>query len=201
MGLEFLPLLALILVGTTSLILFMITDWRYGILILAIQYIGVFLLALIQLPLTMAVVKLVAGWMAGAVLGMAMVSIPALRQEMEGESGKRLVASRPFYLFAAMLVAMVVISLADFALEWFPDLQPEQTLGGLFLIGMGLFKLGFTIQPLQATLGLLTALSGFEIIYASIETSALVVGLLAGITLGLALAGAYLLMAPHLEET
>jgi hypothetical protein len=178
----------------------MITDWRYGILILAIQYIGVFLLTLIQLPLTMAVVKLVAGWMAGAVLGMAMVSIPDLRQEMEGESGKRLVASRPFYLIAAMLVAMVVISLADFALAWFPDIQPEQALGGLFLIGMGLFKLGFTVQPLQATLGLLTALSGFEIIYATIETSALVVGLLAGITLGLALAGAYLLMAPHMEE-
>ena len=200
MGLEFLPLLALFLVGATSLILFMITDWRYGILILAIQYIGVFLLTLIQLPLTMAVVKLVAGWMAGAVLGMAMVSIPDLRQEMEGESGKRLVASRPFYLIAAMLVAMVVISLADFALAWFPDIQPEQALGGLFLIGMGLFKLGFTVQPLQATLGLLTALSGFEIIYATIETSALVVGLLAGITLGLALAGAYLLMAPHMEE-
>jgi hypothetical protein len=70
----------------------------------------------------------------------------------------------------------------------------------MLLIGMGLLKLGFTVQPLQATLGILTALSGFEILYATIERSALLAGLLAGITLGLALAGAYLMMAPHLEE-
>jgi hypothetical protein len=52
---------------------------------------------------------------------------------------------------------------------------------------------------LRVTIGLLTALSGFEIIYAAIETSTLVTGLLAGVNLGLALAGAYLIIAPTME--
>ena len=198
---EYLPIFALLLVAATSLILFMSTDWRLGILTLAVQYFGVFLLVLIHWPLSIAVVKLVAGWMPGAVLGMAMVSIPERRQEMRQETGKVLVASRPFYLLAALLVGMVVISQANQILEWFPDIHPEQAWGGLILVGLGLLKFGFTVNPLHAMLGLLTALSGFEVIYATIERSAMVAGLLAGITLGLALAGAYLLMAPHLEET
>jgi len=39
--------------------------------------------------------------------------------------------------------------------------------------------------------GLLTVLAGFEIMYAAVESSALVTALLAVVNLGLALAGAY----------
>ena len=45
-------------------------------------------------------------------------------------------------------------------------------------------------------IGLLTFLSGFEILYAALENSVLVAGLLAAINLGLALVGAYLASAP-----
>jgi hypothetical protein len=44
-------------------------------------------------------------------------------------------------------------------------------------------------------------LSGFEIIYANMESSVLVTGLLAGVNLGLALVGAYLLVAPAMEAS
>jgi hypothetical protein len=193
-------LIGLVLITATSLTIFLSTEWRLGIIALAIQYLGITLLVLVPWPLSMAAVKLVAGWMSGAILGMAMVSLPTLRQEMDQESSQNLVVSRPFYLMAAILVGMVVISQTERILVWFPEIRLEQAWGGMLLIGMGLLKLGFTVQPLQATLGILTALSGFEILYATIERSALLAGLLAGITLGLALAGAYLMMAPHLEE-
>jgi hypothetical protein len=45
------------------------------------------------------------------------------------------------------------------------------------------------------TIGLLTVLCGFEILYASIENSILVAALLSVINLGLALVGAYLINA------
>jgi hypothetical protein len=44
-------------------------------------------------------------------------------------------------------------------------------------------------------------LSGFEIVYAALESSAMIAGLLATADLGLALAGAYLIVAPTMEET
>jgi hypothetical protein len=60
--------------------------------------------------------------------------------------------------------------------------------------------LSLTSDPLRVIIGLLTSLSGFEIIYAAVETSTLVTGLLAGVNLGLALVGAYLLIAPTMEN-
>jgi hypothetical protein len=60
--------------------------------------------------------------------------------------------------------------------------------------------LGFSTEILPTILGILTAFAGFEVIYNALETSALVAGLLSLVTLGIALAGAYLLVAPLIEE-
>ena len=60
--------------------------------------------------------------------------------------------------------------------------------------------MGLTALPLRIVLGLLTVFSGFEILYAVVETSTLVSGLLAGVSLGLALVGAYLMTVPTLED-
>jgi hypothetical membrane protein len=73
----------------------------------------------------------------------------------------------------------------------------------MLLVGMGLIHLGMTTRPLRVLLGLLTTLSGFELVYAAVENSVLVAGLLAVVTLGLALVGAYLLdtLSPQEETT
>jgi hypothetical protein len=76
----------------------------------------------------------------------------------------------------------------------------EQVWGALTLIGLGLLQLGFNSKPLPTTIGLLTILAGFEIVYAAIENSILVASLLTLITLGVSLAGAYLILSPQMEE-
>lgn len=201
MILELLPIIALVLIASTSITLFLTENWRLSILLLSIQYLGVFILVQMNWPVIMASVKLVAGWISGAIMGMAMVSIPAVKEEMDQSSFKHTSASRLFYMLAAILVGLVILTRANQALEWFPDIHLEQAWGGYILIGMGLFKLGFSQNLFSATFGLLTALAGFEIIYSTIAISALLAGLLAGITLGIALAGSYLIMSPYLEET
>jgi hypothetical protein len=50
-------------------------------------------------------------------------------------------------------------------------------------------------------LALLTALAGFEIVYAAVENSTLVAALLNVITLGLAMAGAYFLTSAQEESS
>jgi hypothetical protein len=79
-------------------------------------------------------------------------------------------------------------------------LPPALVTGAVLLIGMGLINLGMTTRPLRVLLGLLTTLSGFELLYAAVESSVLVAGLLAVVTLGLALVGAYLLDTLSGEE-
>ena len=206
---------AVILVGLTSIALLLLSDWRLSILALGVQYVGVFLLVELHWPVEMAVTKLLAGWMAGAVLGMAAISLPQGRPETEQDNPLlqppelapdpedlpvQSPAVRLFRLLAAILVGLVVLSGAQELVELVPALQITQAVGGLILIGMGILKLGFTGQPLHTILGLLMALSGFEVLYAGVESSTLVAGMLAAVNLGLALVGAYLLVAPHMEE-
>jgi hypothetical protein len=50
-------------------------------------------------------------------------------------------------------------------------------------------------------LGLLTVVTGFEVLYAAVEASILVAGMLSVVILGLALVGAYLLNAALPEES
>ena len=74
-------------------------------------------------------------------------------------------------------------------------------MGAIILIGMGLLQLGMSHQPLRVILGLFTVLSGFELLYAAVDRSVLVAGLISGVNLGLALVGAFLLVNPEPEET
>jgi hypothetical protein len=69
----------------------------------------------------------------------------------------------------------------------------------MIMMGMGILQLGLTSIPFRTILGLLTVISGFEILYATMEESLLVVGLLAMVNLGLALTGSYILEVPAME--
>jgi hypothetical protein len=204
-------LAAVILLLITSFTLLSKPDWRWCLLALYIQYLGVFILVGSAWPAAMAASRLVAGWIAGTVIGMALVSLPGSVQALEiGKDaapppGNRsvpqdLLTGRIFRLLAAALVILIVLSIFNTVITWTPGLSVSQALGGLILIGMGLLQLGFTARTFYTILGLLTLLSGFQILYSAVEKSALVAGLLAVVDLGLALAGAYLLISPQMEE-
>jgi len=187
---------AVILLITTSLTILASHHWRWCLFALALQYTGVFVLVSLNWPFALAAVKVVSGWMAGLVLVIAVYNSPdTWMSEERAQPG-----GAPFRLLAAGLVAMVVASIAPRVASWMPGVEMEQVWGGLILIGIGLLHLGLTAQPLRVVLGLLTVLSGFEILYAAVETATLVAGLLAGVNLGLALVGAYLLVSPSLEN-
>ena len=203
---------AALLVTITSVSLIFARDWRWNILILAGQYVGVFFLVSASWPFTMAVTKLVAGWIASAVLGMAIVSVPELYPVTEAESKGRWTAERlftsvlrrfsesAFYFLTALLVLVVLISQIPNVLNWIPFVSKEYAWSGLVLISFGLLKTGFTDQPFLITIGILSSLSGFEILYAAVQSSLLMAGLLSGVTLALSVAGAYLLLSSYMES-
>ena len=180
--------LAAILLAATSIGLLLSRDWRWNLGLLAGQYFAAFLLVLAHWSLPMAAAKLVTGWMAVAVLAMTQLDI-----KNEPVSEISWPEGSLFRAFAAGLVLITVTSAAQPVNAWLPSASLPLVWGGLMLIGMGLLHLGLTVHPLRITQGLLITLAGFEILYASIESSILVTGLLAIITLGLALTGSYLL--------
>ena len=189
--------LAVILITVTSVGLLLARDWRWLIIFLSAQYFGMLILTLQNWPLGMASVKVVAGWMSAAILGMTRSGLP---REDRAERSNILPRGRLFRLFAAGIVLVIVSSVTPRVDAIMADSGFAITSGSLVLIGMGLLHLGVSNHILRVSIGLMTILSGFEILYATVESSILVAALLAISNLGLALVGAYLLIASNVEE-
>ena len=189
--------IAVVAIFLTAVGLLMANDWRWSIGLLAIQYIAMFVLVLEHWPLGMATVKVVAGWMGAAILGMTRSGLTneALAEENTWPRG------RLFRIFAAGMVLIIVAAVTPSVDTIMADAGFPVTAGSLLLVGLGLLHLGITAHILRVTVGLMTVLAGFEIIYSAVEGSVLVAALLAVITLGLALVGSYLLIASSYQES
>lgn len=188
---------ALALLTTASAGILLSRNWRWMLALLAILYVGVFVFVRLYWPLGMAAVKLITGWMASAILGMTQLGSESGTESME----ESLPQGFPFRLFMTILIGTVVITAAPRLSDFIPGIGLTESAASLMLIGMGVLYLGITSRPLQVTIGLLVILAGFEILYAVVEVSVLVAGLLAIVNLGLALTGAYFLVAREGEQT
>lgn len=188
--------IAVAIIAITSVGLLLVRDWRTSIILLAVQYVSMFILCLQHLPLGMASVKVVVGWMSAAIIGMTRsgLSLPDVDEENNWPRG------RLFRIFAALMVGIIVAGATPRVNNVMADAGVAVTAGSLLLIGMGLLHLGLTASTLRITLSLMTILSGFEILYTAVEGSVLVAALLAAIILGLALVGSYLMIASNAKE-
>jgi hypothetical protein len=188
---------AVFLIFITASFLLISWDWRLSITFISIQYVGVFFLVAVSWPIEIAVVKVISGWMAVAVLGLAMTNVP----QDEWKESPLIDSNVIFRILAASMAGLFAITAGASMVRLFPEVSTSQAYAGIIMIALGLLHLGLTTKPFRVILGLLTVLGGFEILYAAVESSILIAGLLATVTLGLAAVGAYLLTAPTLEET
>ena len=123
-------------------------------------------------------------------------------KEGDDEGGEKLWSQGSlFRLFFSGVVVLIVIALAPRVENIVPGIGVPVILGSLILLGLGMLHLGMTARPFRVILGLLTALSGFEALYAALESSVLVTAMLSVVNLGLALVGAYLITASKAEES
>jgi hypothetical protein len=174
-------ILPVLLAGLSSLILFINKKWRWNILAMASIYVSVFWMVLQVWPIGLAVVKLIAGWMAGAILGSSIKEDSDLLVEDKNvEQRFKLVIVLIIWIFSFSIMQSIKIRLP------IPD---PLIWGGVLLIIMGILQIGMSLRPIRIIFGLLTAFSGFEVLYAGVEQSVLVAGFLVIITLGIALVG------------
>lgn len=191
---DFTGTLVVLLLLITVLYILVNQDWRWAIAALGLQYVWAFLLVIPSWPAELAVVKLVTGWIAASVLGLTRLNLPATPPATGSVP-----SGRVFRLLAAGLVVLLVLGAAPRLTDWSRAFGIYPAWGGLLLIGIGLMQIALRSGFFRSALGLLTLFAGFEILYAAVEASTLVTGLLAAVNLGIALVGSYLLAAPTLE--
>jgi hypothetical protein len=167
-------------------------DWRIQLAALALQYLAAFWLITRHQPFVIGSAKLVTGWMVVAALGMTRLGIQSTEEDQTTFVGPN---NRWFSLVLLGIIALVTAGATPEIESVIPGLGLSVIAGGLLLISTGLIHLGLTSDILRVIISLLTLVAGFEIIYAAVENSILVAGLLALTNLGLGLAGSYLLLA------
>ncbi|HET7142589.1 MAG TPA: hypothetical protein VFI68_01105 [Anaerolineales bacterium] len=192
---------AVALILATSATIMITRDWRVSLGALAAQYLAAFWLVTRHLPLAMGSAKLITGWMVVAALGMTRLGISTLEDENKETFWPR---GQWFRIILICIVALATAGTTSRIEAVIPGIGLPVIAGSLFLIGAGVMHLGITSDSLHVILGLLTLLTGFEIIYGAVESSILVTGFLAVTNLGLGIVGSYLLIAgfypPETEE-
>ena len=180
----------LLLVAATTILIS--SDWRISLGALAVLYLAAFWQVTRHLPLAMGSVKLIAGWMVVATLGMTRLGLTGQDPQEEDTFFPRGI----WFRIALMgIVTLVTVGATPQIESAIPGLGIPVIASGILLIGAGVVHLGVTTNILRVTLGLLTTLAGFEIIYAAVESAILVTGLLAIVNLGLGIIGSYLMVA------
>lgn len=179
-----------IFLATTAMLINL--DWSTGLGSLAFIYLAAFWLITRHLPFAMASTKLITGWMAVAILGMTHLSLQTSEVEKAESFWPR---GRWFRMILMCMIVLVTLGSTPRVEAAVPGLGWPVIAGGLLLIGSGILQIGVTSNLLREILGLLIILAGFEIIYAAVESSILVAGLLSLISLGLGVTGSYLMLA------
>ncbi len=183
----FLPVIILFITGSA---LVLMKPQPRSMIILAVQYIAVSWLASTSLPAAGVTAKLVTGLLVCVILYLGIRQIGD--DPLQGDD-QLLSANLPFSIIALLLVTVASVSVARSTLFAQFDIRMEASVGALFLIASSLLNLGLGTNQLRIGIGLLTLVSGAELIYGFIEPALALIALLTMVHLGIVLVISYII--------
>ena len=166
--------------------------WMVNVVCLSIQYLCVFVLYPKSEGIYPALIKLIVGLMISLIIYLTILSTEAIHRE---KVNFRLSAGEVFRALSGLFFILLVVLAAPWINE--EIFTKSSTLIIIFSFGLillGLLQLGSKVEPLYIIIGLLTFLSGFELLYGSLEFSAILEALFAAVNLILAIAGAFFII-------
>jgi hypothetical protein len=179
---------AVIICVLVNIVLIVINEWRWIAIAWAFQVFAIFWLTTLSWPISQSAVKLVGGWIAIAI-------VSAARPEIILDKDKDAISAGFGFRFLSIGMTWLLAFSITPALQSFIPARIEILWGGVILIAGGMLQIGLSRNIVRTILGLLTFLGGFEILYAALESSVLVSGLLAIINISLAWLVIYFLTA------
>ena len=203
------PAVIIILVTATFIALFW--DWRLALFALIIQYLAATLLFTDLLDPRLAIIKLFVGMFVCLIFYMTarQVNYGQMPDDMTAKETARLkrdskqyavgrwTISRDFAIRAiatslALLFVFIITQLSTIRLPGVPQDLPHITTAILILMSLGLVGLAASRDPIPSGMGLFTFLTGFELYYAALDQSIVMLAAMAALNFAVALAIAYL---------
>jgi hypothetical protein len=168
-----------------TLVIMILEDWRWTVFGLAMSYLIGFILIVQIWPLPLAAVKLISGLMGAILLSMVKFNSP------EQNIKERSLSFRIFLVLVLSISWIIVTATISKLNEWIPISYTNLYIG-LVILFAGITKFAVSQKVFDIIIGLLVFLSGFDIIYSSLEGSALVTGIYSLIVLSICILGSYL---------
>ncbi len=184
----FLQILGIVIIVGACMLPYILPNWRILVSTLATIYLVQFIFIFYELTPLLAVINLIIGWMACAVLGIAGIRLG----ESEGIDQYR--GGTAFRLISAFFFILTAFALSINTFSWLNRTPYILLAGGLSLVFTGILQMNFFDQVFRIIVSLLVFISGFELIYYSLEFSLLVIVLIGMVKIGLAFIGTYLAM-------
>ena len=176
-------IIAISILSTGAIIL--MEDWRYRLALVAIIELIGFILIVQIWPIALASVKLISGWM-----GIALLATTFTFSSPESAPSSP-VSSRIFRLMLITFGWLLVLVSAERFNEWLPIPYTNLFVGLVFFLS-GMIYLALRMNSIDTVIGLLIFFEGFDVIYSSLEGSALITGIFGIIIISICLTGSYL---------
>jgi hypothetical protein len=181
--------LAILILSCGGLLLARQRQWRVAWLFLL--YIPFTLLLNQSWPLSMALLRLITGWIVTTSIAIALQSGRGL-QERDHPFGPD---TSFFYIQGlALLVVIGIGATRAFSILITPP--APSLIGSIVLLGSGIFLFGFNTATFPYLSGILVFVNGFELLYASVESSSFLLFLLTALNLLAGLAISHHLASP-----
>ncbi len=179
-------LLPVLVLGITCYLILRAHQWQRIILYYALIFLSAFSITAQYWSFTFSLVKVLTGLMSLVILGISM--------NRHHEPGLQIGRAESIFRMAGLSLLNVIVIFIVSRVSNYLAIPVEIGLASLLMIAFGLFQLGITHEPHRIFLAIIMFFYGFELIYSANETSLLVNGLLAFITLLVALIGSYLII-------
>ncbi len=189
---EFLQPLPVYIVLLAALLNLVRRQWTLNLIALVVQFVFVFPPLLKILPLQLALIHPFTGLMVTLILYLTLLGgggIEAINFHGSLTSGEIFRGLAGLFLLATLHTFLPQIQQAAF-----PLVPIDHLFLSLGLILVGLLQLGTIREPFYLAIGMLTFLSGFELLYSALEFSYLLEALLVAVNLLLAIVGAFFIV-------
>lgn len=179
-------ILPILILAVACIYIFITNDWRRILVAYSLIYICAFAIIAQSWSFTFSLVKLLTGLMSLIVIGISINRYYAIPE-------KKVKSELVFRLIALCLIFILVVFMV-YRISNYLSIALEIVLSALLLLGFGIFQLGITHEPYKIFLAILVLFFGFELIFSANETSLLVNGLLAVVTMLIALMGSFMII-------
>lgn len=184
--------IALYLALFAALLILIRRQWTLNLIALAVQFLCLFPILRSFLPLQLAIIQPFTGLMVTLILYLTLLNVGGIKRvnlRQRPTSGEIFRA-----LAGILLLSLLRAFIPQLQPAVFPTVPSTYLFLSLGLLVLGILQLGTTREPFYLAIGILTFLTGFQLLYNRLDLSLMLEALLVAVNLLLAIVGAFFIV-------